>query len=180
MREFTKGKEGGTGAVPGASRELTPHSNTEKADSTEQCSVATANVCHSPGARQQALEGPPEASAPTVRWCAYCLEDGDKTALPVDAPADEELCEAHRRNPARYLTPRCTRTGCRDRVLLGDTLCGFHRRIAATVRAVAEVRSSSTLAEAWERSWQALAERADLDPVTVATCKALRDKEVHS
>lgn len=55
---------------------------------------------------------------------------------------------------------------------------GLRRRVLAVVDAMHDLRSAA--ADAFEADWQELAERPDLDPVTVAHCKVLRDREVRS
>lgn len=67
----------------------------------------------------------------------------------------------------------CLRAGCLSPAAQGSRYCESHKRIAETVGAV-------VLAGAFEAAWEALAESAELDPITVAACKRLRDKEVRS
>ena len=130
------------------------------------------------------------------------LPHGYKPSVCVEPPTQEQLQMVGRIVEQRLGVPvevtyrpqpvtsfgvrTCQVEGCG--AVLGEDvgpMCATHVRVWDGVKALPDPfddeglrNAASFFGEAFEDAWQALAEQSNLDPVTVALCKRLRDLEV--
>lgn len=100
-----------------------------------------------------------------------CSVPGCDTLLGEDVV--HAMCAVHRR-----IRDKCARKGCARQRVGGSIWCAGHRACDASVSSDNLPAVEDTARNAYfEEAWQGLAENSDLDPVTVAACKELRDLE---